>query len=95
MEEEEDVAEIKKAMATGSVSKDNANAISSGTQNAVVCAMQLAHILYPSPPDCMLLLRVHPDDSREQGTVRATIPSPAVQLTGLACSLLSPADNST
>ena len=68
MEEEDDVVEIKKAMATGSVNRDNSTAISSGTPKGSVHCSPIGLFLLYSPAHCMLLPRIHPHDGREQGT---------------------------
>lgn len=50
MEEEDDVVEIKKAMATGSVNRDNATAMSSGIAGFAHSPRALAHVPPQSRP---------------------------------------------
>ena len=66
MEEEDDVVEIKKAMATGSVNRDNTTAMSSGIAECDCSPSALAHAS-GSSADCMLLPCLYPHDGREQG----------------------------
>ena len=66
-QKEEDIVEMKKALATGSASSQSSAGVSTGVLQLVTFLRHIAHRRYTfSCAHCMLLLRVYSHDSSEQ-----------------------------